>query len=242
MVWLDDYERRARLVPGLLALSPIAIVILCLGLRANPLIAGVASLLTAIGGPVVLAGYVRARGLSVQTNLFKSWGGAPTLQRLLLSVESSNPAMRDARRHAIESMTGRRLPTLTEERDDRAQADQQVEAAVAELRTKTRNTTDFPLVFAENRNYGFERNLYGMRSLGIWSASIALISVGVIGSIAIYRPIGDHAFKLGIVFGLFCLAAILVYWLRAPTEKAVRAAGERYAEELLTASLVLLSK
>lgn len=85
MLWLDDYERRARLAPGLLAVLPIALVILALGLRRLPIVSALLSLVTAVGGPVVLASLVRHRGLRLQAELFRKWGGAPTTKGLRLT-------------------------------------------------------------------------------------------------------------------------------------------------------------
>ena len=39
MVYLDEYDRKARLIPGLLATLPVAIPVVALGLKAQPAIA-----------------------------------------------------------------------------------------------------------------------------------------------------------------------------------------------------------
>ena len=43
------------------------------------------------------------------------------------------------------------------------------------LREATRDTSRFPLVFAENANYGFRRNLWGLRPIGTGVAVVLLL-------------------------------------------------------------------
>ena len=78
MLWLDSYERRARLVPGLLLVAPIGVAIVMFGLNTNPVIAVVIGSLTTFGAPVVLANFVRHRGLAAQTKLYGERGDKPT--------------------------------------------------------------------------------------------------------------------------------------------------------------------
>src|ERR1700730_18752231 len=79
---LDEYNRRARLVPGLFFVLPVPVVIVALGLRQNPVVAVLVSLIPVMGGPVALADYVRQRGLKVQEALYAAWGGSPTTAAL----------------------------------------------------------------------------------------------------------------------------------------------------------------
>src|SRR6266852_7080577 len=84
VLWLDKYERQARLVPGLLALLPVAVTVTALGLRQAPVVSVVVSLFSLAGGPVLLADTVRGLGLKAQGDLWTSWGGAPTTIALRL--------------------------------------------------------------------------------------------------------------------------------------------------------------
>src|SRR6266496_5192960 len=98
MLWLDDYERRARLVPGLILVSPIALTVVMFGLRENAVVAAIIAALSTFGAPVVLANYVRHRGLELQGELWKRWGGSPTLELL----KAAPPARRQTWRTAVE--------------------------------------------------------------------------------------------------------------------------------------------
>jgi hypothetical protein len=59
VLWLDKYERYARVAPGLFALLPVVITVIALGYRQVPVVSGVASMLSLAGGPVLLADTVR---------------------------------------------------------------------------------------------------------------------------------------------------------------------------------------
>src|SRR5436309_2527724 len=116
MLWLDEYERRARLVPGLLAVLPIGLAILALGLRRLPIFSTLLSAATAVGGPVVLASFVRQRGQRLQERLFQEWGGSPTIDRLRLLDHPPTDARRSRRRQKLEDVTNTPLPSVDEER------------------------------------------------------------------------------------------------------------------------------
>ena len=51
MMWLDAYERRCRLAPGLLALVPVAVTIVALGIRDAPVVSAAISILSLASGP-----------------------------------------------------------------------------------------------------------------------------------------------------------------------------------------------
>ncbi|HET9874823.1 MAG TPA: hypothetical protein VFQ37_03560, partial [Mycobacterium sp.] len=70
MLWLDKYERQARLMPGLLALLPVAITITALGLQNASVVSIAASLVSMAGGPILLSDTVRSFGLRAQRQLW----------------------------------------------------------------------------------------------------------------------------------------------------------------------------
>lgn len=237
MMWLDAYERRCRLAPGMLALIPLAVLITALGVRSAPVVSGALSLLSLAGGPVLLASFVRGRGHAAQDRLWRDWGGSATTRSLRLRDPAPNAVRRDAWRRAVESVTKVRLLSRSEEAADPSQADATIEVAVDQLRERTRTET-FPLVAAENRNYGFERNFYGMRAT---ARTIALFSGILIGTVISARnlsgihPVAPTAYLLGLAID----AVVLVGWLALPSERRTRATAEKYAHQLFQAAVTL---
>ena len=79
-------------------------------------------------------------------------------------------------RRQVEEWIGYPLPTQQEEEACPAWADTKYEEAVTALREATRDTSRFPLVFAENANYGFRRNLWGLRPIGTTIAVLLVLT------------------------------------------------------------------
>ncbi|MEU9570908.1 hypothetical protein AB0D62_13610 [Streptomyces massasporeus] len=238
---MDDYERRARLAPGLLVLLPVSVALAVLGLSKAP---GVVSVLTALslaGGPVVLAELVRHQGRKVQEVLWASWGGSPTIQKLQLRQEGQNSLQRETWRKAVSFVTGIELPSARSERANPTKADEAIDVAVGQIRSLTRDETKFPLVRAENRSYGFHRNLYGIR----WTGRITALLV-VLGVLAymLWLTNVEHQPGLTLANTLALLATVscLVIWCVLPSEVRTQNAAERYAYELLQAAIVLAAE
>jgi len=127
-------------------------------------------------------------------------------------------------------LVGIRIPTVAEEHANPGQADQVYETCVAVLRGKTRNREKFPLVFVENCNYGFCRNLWGLKPLGLPLAIGGTIAVAVL----IVTQIGAHdpVSALTVLLGAANLA-LLALWLFWITPRLVRIPAEAYADRLL---------
>lgn len=238
MLWLDEYERRARLVPALLALLPISVLIAAFGLNKLPAVSFPLSVVSLGGGPVVMADMVRQFGRKAEAKLWSSWGGPPTTLELKLQGPTTNSVRRDMWRKAVESVSGIPLLSLRRETTDPARAAQTIEAAVGKIRDKTRDKQKFPLLSEENKNYGYSRNLYGFRWVGCGIAAAALLAMVAymywLAHIA-HRPVP----KVPDLASVIVSAVILVGWLIWPSKARVRSAGDRYAERLLQAATIL---
>jgi hypothetical protein len=231
---LDEYEIRARLFPALLTVASLPIIVVALGFREEPLVTSLLALFTAIGGPLVLAYLVREQGGQLQEKLFSDWGGPPTTALLRAEDQGERDSKRLQRRRAVEKVWGSSLPSREDEVKDPVAADEVYESAVSWLREHTRDKKVFPLVFSENCNYGFHRNLLALKPAGIVFTGVGCLAlVGVI--IANLWLLSLAWFEL--LGGLAACGAVLALWLTFPTERRVRGAGETYAARLLDASL-----
>ncbi len=233
MALLDAYERKARLTPGLLAFAPVAFVVATLGLKRFPAISIVGAVVSAAGGGYVLSVLVGHFGRKAQDKLWASWGGAPTTRVLRTRETSSNPIQRDAWRSAIEVVTGVALLSSRREAANPTAADNAIETAVGQVRYIGQDGR-FPLVGAENAQYGLERNLYGFRWCGRLIAAICmlgLVAILVVATSSSVRGLSPSALLAGaIIDGLFLLG-----WLFIPSAARAQAAGNRYANQLLQA-------
>jgi hypothetical protein len=223
----DAYTVKARLAPALIALLPLGVVCYAwLPSFEQPWVmivlapCGIAAL-------VVLALETRRAGLAVQDDLVRTWGGLPTTV-LLRHGDRTIPAVDKARYHAIlaRKCPGLKMPSAADERHDVAGADSTYETAVNWLRAQTRDAKRFPLIADENGNYGFYRNMRGIRDLAFASSS-----VGVIGALALIWVTAslDGRAIAALVSSTACAAVVAV----ASTEGRVKDAAYGYAKALL---------
>jgi hypothetical protein len=230
---MDTYTRRARLYPVYLLFLPVALPIVALSWRPSSWWGRLVGLAVACGLPLLAAQFGRSAGKRKEPALYAAWGGPPTTV-MLRHRTSGNPFALARRHDLIRRATGIRLPSAAEEEADPQNADAAYETAVAALRERTRNPDEFPLVFDEVCSYGFRRNLWGHRTLGITLAvGGALIALGaaVLGVIGVVRVSVPAALVVAIVD-----ATGAILWARMVTEEWVRQTADAYAERLLSSA------
>lgn len=228
---LDGYEWRARVAPAALVLAPPVVVAVAAFGQPN-FVSATVTVVTAAGLLYALTHWVRELGHSKQPALWAQWGGTPTTSLLRWSGTDNEHAQ--ARRHrAVERATGMSLPSRDDEAANPATADQRYEAAVEGLRAVARGEK-FAYLLKQNANYGFRRNAYGCKLIGI---PIAL-TAGLAGAALSYAAsrgwyLSDRSIQLALA------AAGSTLWLAMwtlVTPKFVRAAAESYAWALLEAA------
>jgi hypothetical protein len=137
------------------------------------------------------------------------------------------------------------MPTAAEEAADPVAANFTYDSAVKWLKERTRKEK-FWLVERENAQYGFRRNLRGMRPLGIISSLITLVVAAL--AIEFTKPEFFHALSSGsispvlsqfrllepsvIATTIVNLVAVLA-WLLVVRDDWVKDAGYQYANALL---------
>jgi hypothetical protein len=220
----DAYSRRARLAPAVLAAMPA--VILVGGALWAPA-SGDSLAAIAIGAiALVICGLVRETGRRLQPELWKSWGGSPTVARLRWA--GNDKAAVSWLHEGMGQVTGNPLPTEQEEATDPASADARYERAVLSLRELTRDARQFGLVAEENAEYGFRRNCLGLRPYALAVATVVAVVSAVALSIGSSHP-GRYWASLA------AAVAALAGWYLIVRSSWVRSAADRYAERLLGA-------
>ena len=234
---LDPYELRARLFPGLLVLLPVILFFaLVLGTK-NPVVVGLGAVMSACGGPYFLSSFVRTWGQRAQDQLYLQWGGQPSTILLRYRDTRLPTPTKDRYRALAASKLGMRLASGEDESADPMQADQASAAAVDVLRPLTNDRKAFPFVFKELVAYGFNRNAYGTRWVGLGVAGATVIATLVhAGALRMTPSIlagesldGAHIAVLLVAIGLSAL------WCFHFTAKTVEQAGYSYAKRLLEA-------
>lgn len=218
----DSYSRTARLTPALLLLlGPVAIAIGA-GIAEWPIATGLTAVIAGMGLPLALVDWIRRRGQQLQSQLWAKWGGNP----VVVAVRGDGLIAR-RRRAALATATD--LPLGDPGHPDFEEA---ATNAVRRLISATRNTSRYALVFAENKAYGFARNLLAIRDTGIHVSATAFIVSIVLVGISVKL---DGMSTFGTVAGSLVAAASIAFWSCYPSEQGVRAAAEDYRDRLLEA-------
>jgi hypothetical protein len=229
---LDDYDRNARLKPALLVILPASLTIAGLGAGFSAAGGVLSGALTAIGFTYVLAQFARDWGRRKEPLLYSLWGGKPTTAKL----RHRNPAVNShtlGRYHEIACrLIGIPLPNIAEEQADPRSADLVYESVGDYLRDKTRDQKTYPLIFKELVSYGFRRNLWGMKPVGV-----VLVSVCIAVQLAfLTREIVFHH-QVAPTPLLMTLANVILLlgWLVIVSPSWVRVPADAYGDRLLAA-------
>lgn len=230
--FIDAYNLRARLFPALLMLLPVGLAVSAwfpVDLAAWGSLAGAG---VAIGGATMLKQFARDQGKSKEAVLYAAWGGKPSVRMLSFRHSQLN---RDtlARCHAKlrELDPTLKLPaTITEEAADSVTALFAFESASDLLVEKTRDKQKFGLLFEENMNYGFRRNLWGLKPYGIALAACGLAAC-VVKSVLAYRTTEELP-PVPAALAIGCVLSLVLWW-RLIRPDWVRRAGDSYAHRLI---------
>ncbi len=232
----DTYGRNARLYPAVLLMIPLfALPGVLNGIEklSSGIVTGVAGVALLYG----LTHWVRALGKRAELRLMKQWGGLPTTRHLLWH-DTTLDATSKRRYHNFLRSNGLDMPSAEEERADPARCRERLASAVTWLRTNRRGD-GYKILHSENAAYGFRRNLYGAKPLGVAIALIAMVVSGwpIINLIlhSAPTPILEllSSANAEARTGLAVSVASLLSWTFVVTPSWVRTAAEQYARALL---------
>jgi hypothetical protein len=232
-VGLDSYSRVARLKPALITAAPVAFTLLAWAPGHGWTWDALVVLLGYLGVGYLLAMWARVLGLAKEPALWEYIGGRPT--ELELSHANARNKIKLAHRHnrlrvLIPDVT---IPSAAEEQNDPAHAHDVYDTCTTVLKAKTRerkNSAEYELVFQENCNFGFFRNLWGLKPIGIFlsAAGVAILVARLYGEFtlkATVEPIDTVLAALN--------AAFLLAWLFLVRPKFIKVVAYSYADRLL---------
>jgi hypothetical protein len=220
----DAYERKARFFPAFIVVLPIIVFVTSLNLRGE---GWVMKLLVAggAGGALVvaLAQMSSAAGNRFGDSFWKQRGGLPTVRWLRASDTTHSSQQKEQWYAAIKKLTGLDIPATVMLRP--TEEDAIIADATRQLRYQIRGKTTAKMVDKHNEEYGFARNLAGLRWPMLGSATL-----GVVGCASAWKF--EHGSIIGCVFSgcLLIYALFMFFWLPSYVERA----GNRYSESLFS--------
>lgn len=226
----DPYERKARLYPALIASLP-AVVAVALYTDWLTFDVSNAVFVAIIAGVLFwLAGKSRDAGKAVEKRLVTKWGDMPSVTLLRHRDPGLDRYTKQRYHQAAECLAGINLPNSSEEEKDPVDADERYRAVTSALLSRTRDTNEYALLFKENVNYGFWRNLRGLKPVALFLA-VLIFAFGVWHDFELVRTFNlPDGPELAVVStSAFALAA----WGFTINDEAVQRAAKNYALRLL---------
>ena len=235
---LDPYDRKARLRPGLLCGLPLVASIVLLIPQLGPIWGLIGGVVVYSGGSMLLIQIVRDLGKGLEERLFQSWGGRPSAAMLRhADGRLGKPTKERYRTFLTKAVPGLTLASEEDERENPESAYAGYESANRWLLEQTMDRARFELLFTENVNYGFRRNLLGLKPIALGADAIALLLlIGMAGgswtgqfasTIETVAPEWWASLSITAVHTLALVVLIRPKW--------VRATAETYARQLLAA-------
>ncbi len=174
--------------------------------------------------------FVRARKILDETKTLRK----PTT-KLLRSASSENKVLTAKRHEYVQKLLPDiHLPTPEDETADPNRADEAYATSVRLLIERARDQKKFPLVFEENCNYGFRRNLWGMRPLAIALAVGCFLAGAAVIGYHQHAGASISPVSCGAVVSVLGLLSFWVFWC---DQNWVRLPAEAFAERLLATAM-----
>ena len=234
---LGNYQVRAQLAPALIVLLPIVVSVVTWMPDAIDLGRVLVGVAIAMGGMFFLAQIGRDAGRRKEAWLHSTWGGKPTTA-LLRHRDDVLDAFTRARYHVFlaRCVPGVALPSPEDEAADPKAADSMYDSAVQWLIAQAPDRRRFPLVFQENVNYGFRRNLWGLRPAGLMITTACLVA-----NLAAIFAAHDAESKLRVegIIALIITSLLVFLWIKIVKPDWVRVPAFAYARALFQMCEVL---
>ena len=237
---LNPYDRKARLHPALLTGLPLFVCLAALVPDFGRFWSVVSGVMLFCGATTWLTQLGRDRGRALEPALFRAWGEKPSVAMLRHRDERLSTSDKERYRAILRRMAPElRLASLRKEQRSPEQADDGYRGATTWLLEQTRDRRRFELLFRENTNYGFRRNLWALKlfALAFDATAIAVVVLSGMGLLANITGGASPANTTMLLCASLTVAhiSILVVVVRSDW---VRRAAEAYAEQLLPPATV----
>jgi len=226
----DPYERKARINPSLICLFPIAITAIVAFPKIFNLWSSISAVAISFGFIQLIAHVARDFGKKKEAALFIMWEGMPSVRYLRLKDQTIPLPLKEKYHKRLSKLTKIKQPAITEEDDNPQKADQVYLSWSNSILAMTRDTTKFNLLYKENINYGFRRNLFGLRpfciSNGFLCLMLLIIKVSLTSGISKQIDIG--ILTIGILIILYLI--IFIFYIE---QEWVKITADEYGRRLI---------
>lgn len=232
---MDAYDRRARFYPMVIVLLP-ALLGAASWMPAGIEVPGIAGgTVVTLAAAAFLAQLARDQGKRREKELFRLWGGRPSDRALSYAARFfADATLARCHRKLMSLDSGLQLPASREYEKEHAKESKAAYAAATDLLVaRSRDKERFPLLFKENISYGFRRNLWGLKSIGIVTS--ALGAAACTGKVLLLAT-ADMPITSAAIVGAILSALLLAVWCVRVTPSWVRIPADGYSKHLVEAS------
>jgi hypothetical protein len=164
--------------------------------------------------------------------LWKSWGGMPTIQILRFNNDFLDDLTKKRYHLRLNELCPvEHIPTKELEQINPSEIDKIYSTWTKFMISNTRDTNKYRLLYKENINYGFRRNLWGLKKIAICLiliniCIITLFSGSKLGFNFFFQWTNEYFISLGL------LLVILIFWILIVTKDWIKRVAFSYAERL----------
>lgn len=232
-IGMDQYDRRARLMPALIVILPAALAVIALAPDAVLGWSGGVALIVQAGGSFLLAQIVGDAGKRKEPTLFEHFGGRPTEMMLCHGHCTNKVLLAERHRKLVALFPSIKIPTAATEKKEFKAALGVYAACIDRVRGMARtDKSKYADVHRENIHYGFRRNLWAVKPWGVTVAAVSTVAIGA--EMAGQLMTHGHVHITQPVVAAFNVVLLLA-WIAAVTRDWVKRAAVLYAERLLEA-------
>ena len=221
--YFNPYERKARVYPALLVILPLAIAISIKIPELYSSLTGFVALFAGFGGLHLLAQIGRDAGKKLEPKLYSLWGGIPSVTIFRYRDSTIPLPAKQSIHKKLALSTKTNCPTPEDEIKDPQVVDEIYRTWSDFLRNKARDTKEFNLLFKENINFGFRRNVLGLKP--------AYCLVGILSMLILGLPLDvTSEIELSV---MFLIALYTLFFVLLVNEAWVKVPGVEYAKRLV---------
>ncbi len=228
---MNLYNLKARIYPVILSLIPVIFI----GSVYSFHLQSYYQVLTSLGITTALyflfSQLGRDKGKALEKEMWRKWRGTPTTQILRFSNDIIDKHTKSRYHQKLKKLTniGNELDEEFEKNLPQ-KADEIYQSWTKFLLSKTRDTKKYNLLFQENINYGFRRNLLGLKRIAILIIILLMISSFLYSFI-----MNEYIVKFSseLLISEIILILILIFWLGIVRENWIKTVAFSYAERLI---------
>lgn len=226
----DDYERKARLYPALLLVIPGVVTVSVIMSAKLSALGSLGATIAGCGGAFLLSQLARDAGKKCEKALYDKWGGLPSVA-IFRHRDTRLDSITKARYHKklATLVKGAKAPSAEEEQANPAAADQVYTAWSTYLKVNTRDAKKYSLLCKENVNYGYRRNVWGLRPIGIVTNALCS-AIAAAWFYQLYQATGKVGEEIAGTFAF--VLVFLLLWIFRFSSDWVRIPADAYAERL----------